>query len=283
MSQHDFVLDDAAGAAFLADSNLAIQALASVSSGSSAPSTTYPYQPWADTTSGLLKQRNAANTLWVPRDTLAETLVISRASNTILTGADRGRAFVATAGFTQTLTAAATLGDGWWCAYDAAGFSIVFDPNSTETIDGAVTKTVTGSGFIFCNGSAFYTVAFLSPATQSGQEAASSVVDYVTPGCQQYHPSAAKAWFRVDAAGGVSASYNTSSVTDTGTGQITPNWTVPFSGVNYCALLTLVTSGTALIGMSASLATGSAVFDSFNTSSGLTDPALWMVAAYGDQ
>lgn len=65
MSQHDMILDNQSGASFRADANNALQALASNQSGSSAPTTTYPYQFWADTAAGLLKMRNAANTAWV--------------------------------------------------------------------------------------------------------------------------------------------------------------------------------------------------------------------------
>ncbi|WP_249359176.1 phage tail protein [Cupriavidus sp. 2SB] len=54
-----------AGAAFRADMNLAFQALVTNSSGSAAPSTTYPYQFWADTNAGLLRMRNGANNAWV--------------------------------------------------------------------------------------------------------------------------------------------------------------------------------------------------------------------------
>ncbi|MGT2429236.1 phage tail protein [Cupriavidus basilensis] len=54
-----------AGAAFRADLNQALQALAGNSSGSAAPATTYAYQFWADTGAGLLRMRNGANTAWV--------------------------------------------------------------------------------------------------------------------------------------------------------------------------------------------------------------------------
>ncbi len=55
------------GAAFRADLNTALQALASCSSGSSAPSTMYAYQLWVDTSGGnpLLKMRNGANNAWI--------------------------------------------------------------------------------------------------------------------------------------------------------------------------------------------------------------------------
>lgn len=65
MSQHDMGVANQAGAPFRADLNLALQALASTSSGSAAPTTTFAYQLWADTNAGLLKMRNAANTAWV--------------------------------------------------------------------------------------------------------------------------------------------------------------------------------------------------------------------------
>lgn len=65
MSQHDLVIANADGATVRADLNLALAALGSNSSGDSAPSTTYAYQFWADTTNDILKQRNAANSAWI--------------------------------------------------------------------------------------------------------------------------------------------------------------------------------------------------------------------------
>lgn len=73
MAQHDMTLADQAGLAFLADLNDAVAALVSNNSGATAPATTYPYMWWADTTSGLLKQRNAANSAWITIGTLAST------------------------------------------------------------------------------------------------------------------------------------------------------------------------------------------------------------------
>ncbi|MHC8334571.1 glycine-rich domain-containing protein [Pseudomonas sp. LB3P25] len=65
MSQHDMTVDNGAGVAVRADINLALKALASQSSGASAPSPTYPAQMWADTGTGRLRQRDSANTLWI--------------------------------------------------------------------------------------------------------------------------------------------------------------------------------------------------------------------------
>lgn len=65
MSQHDYVIANAAGAVFRADINSALAAIVSQNSGTTEPSTTYAYMHWADTTTGLLKIRNASNTGWV--------------------------------------------------------------------------------------------------------------------------------------------------------------------------------------------------------------------------
>lgn len=65
MSQHDMDIANQAGAAFRADLNGALQAIATNQSGSAEPATTYTYQFWADTNAGVLKMRNAANTAWI--------------------------------------------------------------------------------------------------------------------------------------------------------------------------------------------------------------------------
>ena len=59
MSQHDFDIANQSGASFRGDLNNALLALVSQSAGSSAPSPTFAHMLWADTTNGLLKQRNA--------------------------------------------------------------------------------------------------------------------------------------------------------------------------------------------------------------------------------
>lgn len=65
MSQHDYVIDDQPGSTFLPDLNAALAAAVSLNSGATAPATTYAYQLWADTSTGYLKIRNAANSGWV--------------------------------------------------------------------------------------------------------------------------------------------------------------------------------------------------------------------------
>ena len=65
MAQHDYILANQSGAAFRSDLNNGLAAIVSQNSGAAQPSTTYAYQWWADTTTGLLKIRNAANNAWI--------------------------------------------------------------------------------------------------------------------------------------------------------------------------------------------------------------------------
>jgi len=65
MAQHDYVIANGTGAAVRSDLNNALAAIVSQNSGPTAPSPTYAYQPWADTTAGLYKIRNAANNAWI--------------------------------------------------------------------------------------------------------------------------------------------------------------------------------------------------------------------------
>ena len=80
----------------------------------------------------------------------------------------------------------------------------------------------------------------LPAATQAQQEAASSTSTTVTPGRQQYHPSAAKAWAGSSAAT-LQDAYNVSSITNNGTGDYTYNFTTALSTSTYA----VVTSGNA--------------------------------------
>ena len=65
MAQHDYVIDNSTGANVRADINSVLQAIASNNSGSSAPSTTYAFQLFANTTTSKLQIRNAANSAFV--------------------------------------------------------------------------------------------------------------------------------------------------------------------------------------------------------------------------
>jgi len=66
---------------------------------------------------------------------------VARTSNTILALGDNSKLIDITSGtFTQTFTAATTLGDGWFCYIRNAGTgNITLDPNGAETIDSLAT------------------------------------------------------------------------------------------------------------------------------------------------
>jgi hypothetical protein len=87
MAQHDYSIANQSGLAFRQDLNNALAAIVSQNSGATEPSTTYAYQWWADTTTGLLKIRNAANSAWVTVGTLASTnLGLAPAASPSFTG-----------------------------------------------------------------------------------------------------------------------------------------------------------------------------------------------------
>jgi hypothetical protein len=76
MAQHDYIIANQSGAAFRADLNNGLAAIVSQNSGTAQPSTTYAYQWWADTATGLLKIRNAANNAWITLRELDGTLLM---------------------------------------------------------------------------------------------------------------------------------------------------------------------------------------------------------------
>jgi hypothetical protein len=120
----------------------------------------------------------------------ARNSVEVRTSNTILAQTDFGKTIVVTSGtFSQTLTAAATLGDGWRChLFNRGTGTVTVDPNGSENINGATTLTVPPGhgGWIFCDGASFYMLLAPSmdqgqikfPATQNATSDANTLDDY---------------------------------------------------------------------------------------------------------
>lgn len=143
MSIHDYVLANDTGANFRADLNSALAAIVSHNSNATEPSTMYAYQLWADTTTGLLKIRNAANNGWITVGTLAST--------------NLGLASLAGATFTGQLVSAvgaigapgiAFAGDlntgMYWISADK--FAIVLGGVAVATFDAATTSYLTLNG-----------------------------------------------------------------------------------------------------------------------------------------
>ena len=87
MSQHDYIIDNASGAAVRADLNTVLQAILSANSGASAPSTTSAYMLWADTTNNKLKIRSGADDAWYEIGSLdANNLGLAPTASPTLTG-----------------------------------------------------------------------------------------------------------------------------------------------------------------------------------------------------
>ncbi len=93
-------------------------------------------------------------------------VVSNRTSNTILAAADNSTLINITSGtFSQTFTAAATLGSGWFCYIRNSGTGdITLDPDASELIDGLSTYVMYGgeTRLVQCTGTAFTSVV-LSP------------------------------------------------------------------------------------------------------------------------
>ena len=115
--------------------------------------------PTTDGTSGQYMTTNGAGVLSFA--SASQNLTRSaRTSDTILAAGDKATLIDVTSGtFTQTITAAATLGAGWYCFYRNSGSGdITLDPNASETIDGLASFIVYPGEcrMIICDGSAFY-------------------------------------------------------------------------------------------------------------------------------
>ena len=106
MATHDYVIANGTGAAVRSDLNNALAAVVSNNSDTTEPTTTYAYMWWTDTTNGLLKIRDAANSAWVTVGTLAS--------------ANLGLATLASPSFTGTATFAGNIDMSGTGAIDVA-------------------------------------------------------------------------------------------------------------------------------------------------------------------
>lgn len=178
MAQDDLVIANQTFPNTRADINANLQALGSLMSGSSAPATTYAYMWWADTTNGVLKQRDASNAAWVIRATLSDDRVVSKTANYTIALGDYGKLVLCSASggaFTITLLAAATAGDGFRVTIkktDSTATAVTIDGNSSETVDGTTTVTLDyqyDSFELVCDGSNWH-IENNSPFTMTRPE-----------------------------------------------------------------------------------------------------------------
>jgi len=65
MAQHDYDIANGSGASVRSDINNTLDAIVSLNSGVTEPAVKFAYMPWFDTSTGILKIRNAANSAWI--------------------------------------------------------------------------------------------------------------------------------------------------------------------------------------------------------------------------
>lgn len=129
MAQADGVVSNASGAIVRADINSQLAAIFTNHSGATEPTTSYAYQWWADTTTGLLKIRNAANSAWVTVGTLADAnLGLLSVSGGTLTGA-----LLAVAG-SATTPSIAFSGDTNTGIYSPGADQVAISTNATQRL-----------------------------------------------------------------------------------------------------------------------------------------------------
>lgn len=119
-------------------------------------------------------------------------------------------------------------------------------------------------------------------ASQAEQEAGSTTANFTTPGRQQFHPSAAKAWARCTAAGALSEGYNISGGTcgRSGTGEYVLTFTTAFSTSTFPCFVTL--QSTNLTAGAGPGSTSTATVSVRNLSSAATD-SIFQIVCFGDQ
>lgn len=166
MSQGDQSVANASGATVRADINAELQALVSLSSGASAPGTTYPNQLWVDTTNAVVKRRDNANSAWMIVDTMDTDRVLSKSALYTVQLRDMHKLIqgdTTSAGFTLTLPAVASAGEGFRIEVKnvgTGGFGLTLDGDSAETINGNATVILADdeSAIVWCDGTAWQAI-----------------------------------------------------------------------------------------------------------------------------
>jgi hypothetical protein len=178
MSQNDFNIANQGFPSFRSDLNSALQALASNSSGSTEPATTYANQLWYDDANNLLKMRDEVNANWITLGTLDQ--VAKTFSAPALTGVgDTNTAIRFPAADTVTVeTAGAERLRVDSSGNVGIGTSVPSDYNAAA--DNLVVGTTSGNnGITIASGSADQGSLFFADGTASGAEEAAGFLAYV--------------------------------------------------------------------------------------------------------
>lgn len=159
---------------------------------------------------------------------------------------------------------------GVWFVYDATGGVKMGASAASDTLPGLI-----------------------QIALQSDQETATSTILAVTPGRQHFHPSAAKFWCKAGVTGNNLASYNVTSIGDTGTGAMTVTIATDFSSANWCGVLSIENLDASIdaaadgqicmLGLAGQAAGTYAAINKNEAGTASADPTTWHVIGFGDQ
>lgn len=205
MSQHDLIIANQGFPAFRSDLNDGLQALGSLQSGATAPSTTYANMLWYDTANNILKIRNEDNDAWISLLTLNQTSDTLQSVSGLVIGTDVQAYNAATAltSAAQTFTAGqrgevTALTDASSISIDLAdsnNFSVTLGGNRTLANPSNIVAGQSGSIFITQDGTGSRTLAYGSYYDFAGgtaptlSTAASAVdrIDYVVRSSTSIH------------------------------------------------------------------------------------------------
>ncbi len=130
-------------------------------------------------------------------------------------------------------------------------------------------------------------------ASQAEMEAAAATDKYVSPGRAHFHPGVAKFLVKCGVTANILASYNVTSLTDNGTGDVTVTIATDFATADFCAQvsveMTATTYGMANTREAHVRSGGQAAgtlrcdcVDNTTTTSLIKDPTAWHISGLGD-
>jgi hypothetical protein len=124
-----------------------------------------------------------------------------------------------------------------------------------------------------------------SAASKADEQTGTSTTVYTSPGQQQSHDSAAKAWVSfTGATGAILASYNVSGVVRNSAGNYTVSFTTAFSSAHYVCFGSSDLAATSNIVLNNTKAAGSVSIRAQNTANGTQgDPTTVDVVCFGRQ
>lgn len=160
-------------------------------------------------------------------------------------------------------------------------------PGAAEVVTSAAGDDV--AAFVSLGSGNWRCLWFSKIATQRDQEIGVTKAAIVTAGRQHFHPSAAKGWVTTAGAGTpiISESYNVTSVTDNGVGNLTINWATDFSNTTHCDVAMVWSQGaappqTVEFDADTAKAAGTTTLECFDNTNAIRDPNGYFCVAFGD-